>query len=130
MEPKQGFPTDTGRVLDVLSFIEYHVLPFDALEILLVLRHLKSNEGEAECQSNAHKLITRDENVERRVLIVTNLLLTPEFAKRSAILDVTPIWQRFQIGHETSEFLLPVMKGGRGSDNKKWSPYVMRFSQV
>ena len=40
LEAKKGFPPSTGRVLDVLSFIENHILPLDALEVLLVLRDL------------------------------------------------------------------------------------------
>jgi hypothetical protein len=41
METKKGFPSDTGGVFYVLGFIEYHVLPFYTLKVLLVLDNLK-----------------------------------------------------------------------------------------
>jgi len=44
MKSKKRFPPDAGRILDILSFIENHVLPFDSGEILLILGNLKLNE--------------------------------------------------------------------------------------
>ena len=41
LEAEQRLPTSTGRVLDVLGLIENHILPFDPLEILLVLDDLQ-----------------------------------------------------------------------------------------
>lgn len=41
METKKCFPSDTRRILDVLGFIEDHVLPFDTLEVLLILSNLE-----------------------------------------------------------------------------------------
>lgn len=40
VEAKKCLPPDTGRVLDVLCFVQDHVLPLDPLEVLLVLRYL------------------------------------------------------------------------------------------
>jgi hypothetical protein len=42
MKTEEGLPPDTGRIFDILSFIEYHVLPFNTLKILLVLNNLES----------------------------------------------------------------------------------------
>ncbi len=42
METEQRFPPDTGSILDILSFVEYHVLPFDPLKVLLILGDLDS----------------------------------------------------------------------------------------
>jgi hypothetical protein len=43
MEAEQCFPPDTSGVFDILSFVEYHVLPFDPLEVLLILGDLYSH---------------------------------------------------------------------------------------
>ncbi len=41
MKPEQGLPTNTGSILDILRFVEYHVLPLDPLKVLLVLGDLR-----------------------------------------------------------------------------------------
>ena len=43
MEAEQRFPPDTGSILDILSFVEYHILPFDPLKVLLILGDLDSH---------------------------------------------------------------------------------------
>ena len=40
MEAEQRLPPDTSGVFDILSFVEYHVLPFDPLKVLLILGDL------------------------------------------------------------------------------------------
>lgn len=40
IEPKERFPSRTGRILDVLGFVQDHVLPLLALEVLLILSYL------------------------------------------------------------------------------------------
>jgi hypothetical protein len=42
MESKKRLPPNAGRVLDVLSFVKNHILPFDPLEILLILGDLQT----------------------------------------------------------------------------------------
>ena len=44
VETEEGLPTSTGRVLDVLRLVENHVLPLHALEVLLVLGNLGTDE--------------------------------------------------------------------------------------
>lgn len=41
LESKESLPPSTGRVLDVLSLVEDHILPLDSLEVLLILSHLR-----------------------------------------------------------------------------------------
>lgn len=40
-EAEEGLPASTRRALDRLRFVEDHVLPLDALEVLLVLNDLR-----------------------------------------------------------------------------------------
>ena len=42
VKAEQGLPTHAGCILDILGFIEYHVLPLDPLKVLLILRDLRS----------------------------------------------------------------------------------------
>jgi hypothetical protein len=42
VKAEQGLPADAGGILDILSFIEYHVLPLDPLKVLLVLGDLQN----------------------------------------------------------------------------------------
>ena len=95
MEPKQRLPTHTGRVLDILSLVENHILPLDTLEVLLIL---------------GDELVAGNQDVERSVLVITDLLLAPELSKRCSILDVTPVRECLQAWYKAGELLLPVMK--------------------
>ena len=95
MEPKQRLPAHTGRVLDILSLIKNHILPLDTLEVLLIL---------------GDELVAGDQDVERSVLVVTDLFLAPEFSKGCSVFDITPVWEGLQAWNEASELLLPVMK--------------------
>ena len=40
LEAEQCLPPGTGRVFDILRLVEDHILPLDALEVLLVLSDL------------------------------------------------------------------------------------------
>jgi hypothetical protein len=40
VKAEQGLPTHAGSILNILGFVEYHVLPLDPLKVLLVLRDL------------------------------------------------------------------------------------------
>ena len=77
-----------------------------------------------------YQLITRDQNVERSILIVTNVLFTPEFTKGSTILDITPVRQSLQLGYKTCDFLLPIMKGRRRCNNQKGTPDIVGFHEI
>ena len=95
MESKQRLPTDTGRVLNVLSLVENHILPLDTLEVLLIL---------------GDELVTGNQNVKRCVLVIADLFLAPELSKCCSIFDVTPVWEGLQSWNKASQFLLPVVK--------------------
>lgn len=43
VEAEKCFPAVTGRVLDVLSFVKDHILPFDSLKVLLILSYLANH---------------------------------------------------------------------------------------
>jgi len=64
-----------------------------------------------------YELIAGYENVERCILIVADFLLTPELPECCSVLDITPIGNCFQLRHEASQFLLPVMKRRGWSDD-------------
>jgi len=95
MEPEQCLPAHAGRVLDILSLVENHILPFDALEVLLVL---------------GDELVAGNQDVERGVLVIADLFLAPELSKGCSVFDITPVWEGLQAWNEASELLLPVMK--------------------
>jgi hypothetical protein len=40
VKAEQRLPSNASSVLNVLGFVKYHVLPFDPLEVLLILGHL------------------------------------------------------------------------------------------
>jgi hypothetical protein len=87
MESEQRLPTDTGSVLNVLSFIENHILPLDTLEVLLIL---------------GDELVTGNQDVERSILVIADLFLAPELSKRCSILDVTPVREGLQAWNKAS----------------------------
>ena len=93
LETEQRLPSATRRVLDILRFVKDHVLPLHALEVLLVLRDLFASVSTmirlVVCQT--YQLVARNEDMERRVLVVRDLLLGPELAQRSPIFHITPI---------------------------------------
>lgn len=78
-----------------MRLVQNHILPFDPLEVLLIL---------------SDQLITGDENMERSILIVANLLLRPELSQSGTVLDVAPVRERFELGNEAGDFLLPIMQ--------------------
>ena len=93
METEQRFPPDTSGVFDILSFVEYHVLPFDPLEVLLILGDLYSHRRASLPTSalRTYQLIARDNDMKRGVLIVTDLLSAPELSESFAIIGITPV---------------------------------------
>jgi len=115
MESKQRLPTDTGRVLNVLSLVENHILPLDTLEVLLIL---------------GDELVTGNQDVERSVLIIADLFLAPKLSKRRSIFDVTPVWEGLQGWDKASQLLLPIMKRRQGGNNEERSPDVVSFREV
>jgi hypothetical protein len=44
VKAEQGLPANASSVLDILGFVEYHVLPLDPLKVLLVLGNLQSSQ--------------------------------------------------------------------------------------
>ena len=94
LEAQQSLPPSTRRVLDILRLIQNHILPFDPLEVLLIL---------------SHQLITSNQHVERCILVITNLLLAPELSKRSSIFDIAPVRQSLQARDKPCQLLLPVV---------------------
>jgi hypothetical protein len=42
VKAEQGLPANAGSILDILGFVQYHVLPLDPLKVLLVLGDLQS----------------------------------------------------------------------------------------
>jgi len=115
LKPEESFPSNARRILDVLRFIQDHVLPLDALEVLLVL---------------SYELITGDEHVEGGVLVIADFFLAPELPQCRSILYVSPVRECFEFWDEASELLLPVVKCGSGCNDKEWTPDIMRFRQV
>ena len=95
MEPKQRLPTHTGSVLDILSLIKDHILPLNALEVLLIL---------------GDELVTGDQDVERGILVVADLFLAPELSKGRPVFDIAPVREGFQAWDKAGELLLPVVK--------------------
>ena len=96
VKPKQRLPTHAGGILDVLSLIENHILPLDTLEVLLIL---------------SDELVAGNQYMKGGVLVVADLFLAPEFSERCPIFDITPVREGLQGWDETSELLLPVVKG-------------------
>ena len=66
--------------LDSLSLIQYHIMPFDSLEIFDVLYH---------------KLITSDQYVEFSLAVIGRTL-APKLAQDSSVLWITPIWHSLE----------------------------------
>ena len=81
MKAEQSLPADTGSILDILGFVEYHVLPLDPLKVLLVLGNLQRYQHAYDyigwC---THQLVARDNDMEGGVLIVTDLLSAPKLS--------------------------------------------------
>ena len=78
----------------------------------------------------SHKLITRNEHMERGVLVIANLLFRPNLSKSCTILDISPVWQRLETGNEPGNLLLPIVQGGRGRHDEERTPDVMRLSKI
>ena len=58
-------------------------------------------------------MVRGDQDMEGSVLVVADLLLTPEFTQSSTVLGITPVWERLQLGYKTGDLLLPVVQGRR-----------------
>lgn len=57
-----------------------------------------------------NQLIACDEDVERSVFVVVDILLTPELPERCSIFDIAPIGYCLDSRDEAGKFLLPVVK--------------------
>ena len=115
LKPQESLPSNTRGVLDVLRFVQDHVLPLDTLEVLLVL---------------CYELVTGDEHMEGSVLVVADFFLAPKLSQSRSVLHVTPVWQRLEFWDESSKLLLPVVKRRSGCNDKEWAPNIMGFCQV
>ena len=99
--------------LDSLGLVQDHILPLDALEVLDVLYH---------------KLVAGDEDMERSILVVQELLV-PVLADDLALVRTSPVWEGLrncsyksywcgskmsylELGHKSGALLLPVVQSG------------------
>ena len=138
VEAKEGLPSCARRALDRLGLVEDHVLPLDTLEVLLVRHDLythRSAPASASPLSSAdgdrtHQLIRRDEHMERRVLVVADLLPVPELSERRSILNVSPVRETLELRDEASDLLLPVVKRRGGRDDEERTPDVVYLGEV
>lgn len=68
-------------------------------------------------ESLTYQLVASDKYMKRRILIIADLFLVPEFAESCTVLHVTPIRESLQFGNKSSKLLLPVVqRRGRGDD--------------
>jgi hypothetical protein len=95
MKVEKNVPSGTAATLDGLCFVENHVLPFKAFQVNAV---------------RDDEVVRGDDDVERRITIVYDGLLRPEFTKSFAIGDSAPIGHDFQSRYESGEFLLPIVE--------------------
>lgn len=132
MESQECLPSNAGSIFDVLSFVKNHVLPLDALKVLLILSDLESPVSIATNYeaTNTHQLITGYKDMERSVLVIADLLFTPELPERGSILDVTPVRQSLQGRHEPTDLLLPIMECRCRCNDKERAPDIMGLSKV
>ena len=82
------------------------------------------------CQSLAYQLVASDEDMERCVLVIANLLLVPELAERCTVLHVTPVRESLELGNEASDLLLPVVQRRCWGDDEERSPDVVCFRKI
>ena len=78
----------------------------------------------------AYQLITCDQNVERCVLVVADIFLTPKLPEGRSVLHVSPIRQCFESWDKTGDLLLPVVQGGSWGDNEERSPDVVSLCKI
>jgi hypothetical protein len=77
--------------------------------------------------NDTYQLIARDKDVKRGILVITNLLLAPEFSQCASIFDITPIWQSLEPGNKARYLLLPIVQSGSRSYDQKRTPDIMSF---
>ena len=75
-------------------------------------------------------MIASNQDVEGGVLVVANLLLTPELPQSRTVFGVTPIRQRLELRDETGDLLLPIVKRRRRRHNQEGTPDIVGFCQV
>eukprot|EP01136_Pigoraptor_vietnamica_P043776 Opistho-1_new@19633 len=114
IEVEQRLPAGARAALDCLRLVEDHVLPADALKILLV---------------RDHQLIARDQDVEGGVARV-ELFLVPVLAKYLALAYVAPVRQHLESRGELLKLLLPVVQRRRRRHDKEGTPDVHRLGNV
>lgn len=68
--------------------------------------------------------------MERRILVVTDLLPVPKLPERRSILDVPPVRKTLELRDESRDLLLPVVKRRSGSDDEEGSPDVVNLGEV
>ncbi|KAI3479290.1 hypothetical protein L1887_58721 [Cichorium endivia] len=92
-----------------------NVLPLDALEVLFV---------------RDDELIARDQDVERRIAVVRDLLAIPELAQHRAVLDIAQYGQSLERGHKLADLLLPVVQRGSGRNDEERAPDVVHLGEI
>ena len=109
IELKKDLPATTRVVLDSLSLIEDHVIPFDLEKLSLVLRVVRD------------QIVRRDQhvNLHRRV---SQILWVKELAEFLALLCTAPVWQNLQGWTEFLQFILPIVKSGHRNNNQEGTP--------
>lgn len=112
---EERLPAGRTTRLDGLSFVKNHILPLDPLKVFLI-----RNDD----------LVAGHQDVKRRVLVVTLILLVPKFAEGGAIFDAAPIRQSLQRRYEPSDLLLPVVQSRGRRDHEEGPPDVMFFCQI
>ena len=102
VEAQEDLPSRAVGRFYGLCLIKDHVLPFDLLEVLSV---------------HDHELVRCDENMKLGVLVIGDVFPVPKFSKYFAVLRATPVWQDLECGYESRDFLLPIVKRRRWSDD-------------
>jgi hypothetical protein len=76
------------------------------------------------------ELITCDEDMKRSILVIADLLLAPKLPQDGSVFDVPPVRQCFQPWNKAANLLLPIMKRGCRSYDKKWTPDIVNLRKV
>lgn len=136
-EAEERLPPRRAGRLDRLRLVEDHVLPLDLVEVLFVGDSLyakgtlnQPSALEVRMGKRAHELVRGDDDVERRVAVVSDRLAVPELAEDLAVFDRSPVRESFQIRHELCNLLHPVVQRRSGRDDEERSPDVVDLGEV
>jgi hypothetical protein len=55
VKAEQGLPANAGSILDILGFVQNHVLPLDPLKVLLVLGDLEGYQHTSRLRWVVHR---------------------------------------------------------------------------